>query len=80
MDGNKIIAVEAEQYKNYKAGIKQVKQKQFKKWIFRELSTYTGKTVEVFVSTNKKGDKRKHVIYDGFGNFQTTKPVYTIQL
>jgi hypothetical protein len=79
-DGNKIIVVEAEQHKNYKAGIKQVKQKEFKKWIFRELSSYIGKTVEVFVSTNKNGDKRKHVIYDGFGWNQAAKPVYTIQL
>tara|TARA_R110002012_G_C11612330_1_gene608265 strand:- start:401 stop:1696 length:1296 start_codon:yes stop_codon:yes gene_type:complete len=80
LDGDKIIAIEAEQHQNYKAGIKQVKQKQFKLWIVREFSSYSGKTVEVFVSTNKRGDTRKHVIYDGFGNFQSAKPVYRIQL
>jgi|TARA_R100000030_G_C3253062_1_gene123515 hypothetical protein len=80
LDNGKLIAVEAEKYKNYKAGLKQVNQKEFKDWIVREFSSYAGHEVEVYVSTNKENDSRKHVIYDGFGNYNSTKPVYKLIL
>lgn len=81
LDQNKIYVVEAEQYINYESGLKQVKASEFRQWIKRELSSYTGYKVEVYVSTNKKNDTRLHVLYDGFGKYNTqTKPVYTINL
>lgn len=77
---NKIIVVEAEKHENYSGGLKQVRQKSFKQWIVRELSSYVGLQVEVYLSTNKEGDNRKHVIYDGFGNYNKTTPVYKFTL
>lgn len=80
LDNGKLIAVEAEKHKNYQGGLKQVRQKEFKDWILREFSSYDGYEVEVYISTNKENDNRKHVIYDGFGNYNSTKPVYKLTL
>lgn len=80
IDNNQLIVVEAERHVNYEGGLKQVHKEQFKEWIKRELCSYRGMTVEVFLSTNKEKDNRQHVLYDGYGNYNHTTPVYTINL
>jgi len=84
---NKILfVIEGEREVNYAQGLKQVKSKSFKKWIYQQLSDYKGYTVKVYIATNgTKNDKEKHNLYStaknnlkAFNN--KAKPVYTIQL
>jgi len=78
--GKRIIVVEAEQHTNYKSGLSQVNKTAFREWITKMLGSYSGYIVEIYISTNKKNDTRQYVIYDGFGKYNKTEPVYTMNL